>query len=171
MDHNRLSGANFNKITVYSKFQSQFLANWIQRLSKFFVSLEVKLNYNEFFKYVLDKRSREEIAKSTGKGKTATEVIPTFTENQSSIVHRNEHKVLDVINICCYCCLISVSVLTRLLYNGRYHQSNAVFYYTEFHALEAIFLFIHQISLKKYLKIWGFLSVPHSVDNYRHCTH
>ena len=30
----------------------------------------------------------------------------------------NGHKVLDVINVCCYCCLILLFVLTCFPYNG-----------------------------------------------------
>ena len=44
------------------------------------------------------------------------------------------------------------------------------FYSTELFALEAIFSFIYQFSLKnyfeKYLNFWVFLSVPHLVDNF-----
>ena len=43
------------------------------------------------------------------------------------------------------------------------------FYSTELFALEAIFSFIHQHTpffFEKYLNFWGFLSVPHLVDNY-----
>ena len=48
-------------------------------------------------------------------------------------------KVLDVINFCCSCMILSL-VLTRFLNNGRSHQSNAAFFYSvELFALEAIF--------------------------------
>ena len=37
---------------------------------------------------------------------------------------------------------------------------------TELFAFEAIFSFIHIFVFEKYLNFWGFLSVPHSADNY-----
>ena len=53
------------------------------------------------------------------------------------------HRVLDVINVCCYFCLILLFVLICFLNNGWSHQSNSFFYSIELSALKAIFLFIY----------------------------
>ena len=74
------------------------------------------------------------------------------------------HKFLDVINVCCYC-LILLIVLTRFLYNGRSHQSNASFFTPLCYLLWRLSYCSYFIFLKNIWFFGGFLSVPHLIDN------
>ena len=75
----------------------------------------------------------------------------------------NGHKVLDVINVCCYCCLISLSLLTSFLNNGRSDQCKAAFFLLHLVIYVGGVLFVHTLFLNTWFLV-GFLSVPHLVD-------
>ena len=66
---------------------------------------------------------------------------------------------------CCFCCLILLFVLTHFLNNDRSHQfiaSCLLYWIICFRG----YLFVHTPFFGNYLNFWGFLSVPHLVDNY-----
>ena len=79
---------------------------------------------------------------------------------------QKRHKFFYVINVCCCCCLILLFVLTRFLYIGIYHKSNASFFTPLSYLLGRLSIRSYTNFFEKYLNYWGFLSVPHLVDNF-----
>ena len=73
-------------------------------------------------------------------------------------------KVFDVINVCCYCCLILLFVLTCFPNNDRSCEFSAAI----FRPLGCLrwkrYLFVHYFLLKKNMIFRGVLSVPRLLD-------
>ena len=71
---------------------------------------------------------------------------------------KNEHKILDVIIVCCFCCLSLSFVLTCFLNDGLSLQSNAAFFTTLSYLRCRLSFFIPHFFLRN--------TVPHLVDIY-----